>query len=86
MVIHDKSGRIRSAGAPASAFAGQLHLAAGKNQRVVEVEASQFKALADAQRFSDKGYAARALPAWREFVGSFRIDTKGQLLRQAKKK
>ncbi len=41
---------------------------------------------ASAQRFTDQGYAARALPEWREFVEGYRGDAKGKLRRRAKRK
>ena len=41
---------------------------------------------ASAQRFTDQGYAARALPEWREFIGGCRGDAKGRVRRRAKKR
>jgi hypothetical protein len=38
IVIHDRTGKIRSAGVPGPEFVGQVHLVAERNQRVAEIE------------------------------------------------
>jgi len=84
-VIHDKTGKIRSAGVVAPEFEGQVQLVPGKNQRVADVNTSADKSLADLRLVADRKQAARVAPVWREFSGAFRIDSKGTLLRKKTK-
>jgi hypothetical protein len=69
IVIHDKTGKIRSGGVPAPEFVGQVQLVPDKGERVTEIETKAVKDLA----------------AWRNLRKSFRVAPEGKLLRKKKR-